>query len=850
VATPTSLRRCGRLRWAWLLGWSALACGFALTLLFAGAAPALGEGAPADPASLLESQREKLKAQQEQRDREFRSLMEEGRALLAHRAYDQAKRVLARAARLKPEDADCQRLLAQAEAASPAPASPEQLLKQTKDEQNGKNAHLHVQLESSLFEAGEALKAGDHARAIARAERVLDSVGVLSDAERAARLRAGADAILTAARAAGEKARSAELAAVRSAHKERAAQDNAAAVEGLRRQGWARYDTGDAEGALAAAEEMLRLDPGNDKARWLRQEAQRLADSRNDVASLRSQRREGEGKLLKDQVDSEFKDVANAKAKIILPANKGRARDYSSRGEHALEAWEQQYRAKLRQPVECELRNATIAEACRYLSEASGCTMVVDPKAAEKTERVNFAKMNLSLEHWLNWVTRVTKTSYTLRDHAILITAPGGLLDQPVTKNYDVSSLLIPIRCIRTTFSGGTQNDEQSWTNREVVGSARPVARQEETKLVAEDVLGEDLARLIRGTVAPETWEDARKEDVLQARQPYTISYRNGRIVVVHVPEVQDQIERLLNDFRKARNLQVHIFARFLVIQNDFLERFNLDLVGPDFDLATNDLGLGVTTLTPPQTPGSTWGFLSEPADPFQLGVNPPRRSTIGYLFNDSRVSVGGEGELSASGPLQIRLHHLGGNEVNALFDAVVKRRKGTILSAPRLTCFNTQRANFQAITNFNYIRSINSDGEPEIGNVPDGIIFDVQPFVSSDRRYITVVLQPQMRTLRNRATLQSGGFQYATSLTIARQVNLPDTELRSLATTVTIPDGGSMLVGGLSVVRERSAEAGVPFLNSIPLLRAIFREWTTFDSRQSLLILVTAELVPDIFEE
>ncbi len=348
--------------------------------------------------------------------------------------------------------------------------------------------------------------------------------------------------------------------------------------------------------------------------------------------------------------------------------------------------------------------------------------------------------------------------------------------------------------------------------------------------------------------MAPDTWEEPNKDMVKQARPGYTINYRNGRIVVVHTPEVHEQIERLLNDFRRARNLQVHIFARFLVVQTDFLERYDLDLVGQGFDLATHDLTLGTGTTGP-----EGYGYVSDPTDMWQTGATPPRKSLIGYLYNDSGVALGGEGELGlgAGDPLTIRCAKMGSHACNALLTAAVKRRKGTVLTAPRLTCFNTQRANFQAVTNYNYIRSLNSDGEPEIGNVPDGIIFDVQPFVSSDRRYITLVLQPQMRTLMNSSTLQTSGFTYATTGLLAyRRVNLPDTVLRSIATTVTIPDGGTMLVGGLATVRERSGEASVPILHDLPLLKYLFREWTQFDSRESLLILVTAEIVPDIFEE
>ena len=821
-------------------GLAALSIMLAVPWLFPAA---WGDGA-ADPAGVLEKMRERLKAQEQQQEREFKQLLENARVLLAQHAYDQAKRVLAQAARMRPNDDACARLLAQAEAGTPAAAGAEKLLDGIREDQNAKNAMLHVQLGASLFEAEKAMKAGDHARALEHAERVLDSVGYVTDAGRAAKLRAQAEAVLASARAAGDAAKAAELRNVLGAHKERAAQDKVGTLDALNKRGWQQVDQGDAEKALATAEEMIRLEPGSSRGIFLRQRARGVVDGKGDVAALKAKRQDAEKKLLVDQLDEEMQVGKDAKAKIILPG-KRHPGDYVARDERPVEAWEQQYRAKLREPIEVELRNATIAEACRYLSQAAECAMVLDPAVAKDPKRMTLPKMTMSLEHALRWVCRFGKASYALRDHAILVTTRGGLLDEPLSRDYDVSSLLIPTRCIRTTFNGGSMADEQSWGGREVVGSARQGGRDDETKPVAEDAMGETWVRFIRNTIAPETWDEAGRDGaVQQARQPFTINYRNGRIVVVHAPEVHEQIDRLLNDFRRARNLQVHIFARFLVIQTDFLEKYNLDMGS-----ATPDLTLGTGTLTPAEV-GDTYGFVSEPADPWQTGVTPPRRSLIGYMDNDSRVSTGGEGELTTDGPLGFNWSHFGSDRVNVLLEAVLKRRKGTILSAPRLTCFNTQRANFQAVTNYNYVRAVSTDGEPEIGNVPDGIIFDVQPFVSSDRRYITLVLQPQMRTLLNRATLQTGGMTYASGPFLQRSVNLPDTELRSVATTVTVPDGGTMLVGGLSTVRQRSGEANVPIINRIPLLRYLFREWSQFDSRQSLIVLVTAEIVPDIFEE
>lgn len=813
-----------------------------------------GQGGPAreaaDPASVLETLRERRKLQEQREESEFRRLIEEGRGLLFQRDYAAARRVLAQAARLRPADEACARLLAEAQAGGePAAAGSEKLLERMRDEQQSRNALLHVQLGASLFEGDKALKAGDHRKAAEHAGRVLDSVAYVTEAARAAKLRADAEALLAAAQAAAAKTRETELLGVLAAHRERAARDHSATIESLNRQGWSHLDKGQPDQALRTAEEMFRLEPGNRQAAYLRQKAREALDARGDTAALKAERNELERKHLVDQLNDEMTVPADAKARIVLPGRR-QPGDFVAREDRAIEPWEQQYRAKLRQPVDIEFKGATIAEACRYLARAADATMVLDPVVEADTRRISLPKMNVSLEHALNWVCRTGKASFTLRDHAILVTARGGLLDEPVTRSYDVTGLLIPARSIRTTFPGGHQNDGQSWNGRELLGSGLPTARNDGFKPVSEDVLGDSWVTFLRNTVAPETWDDPSRGEALQQRQNYTISYRNGRIVVVHVPEVQEQIERLLNDFRKARSLQVHIFARFLRVQMDFLQRYDLDLVGQGFNLATDNLGLGVP---PPPLPGpELYGFVSEPTDMWQVGVNPPKRSLIGFLYNDSMLTSTDPDALSpTTGPLQIRVSKMGDHSCNALLQAVVKRRKGTILQAPRLTCFNTQRANFQMVTNYNYIRSLNSDGEPEIGNVPDGIIFDVQPFVSSDRRYITVVLQPQMRTLMNSGTLQSTGFTYASAGLIAyRRVQLPDTELRSVATTVTVPDGGTILVGGLAKVTESSGQASVPILHDIPLLRYLFREWTQTDTRDSLLVLVTAEIVPDIFEE
>ncbi len=72
-----------------------------------------------------------------------------------------------------------------------------------------------------------------------------------------------------------------------------------------------------------------------------------------------------------------------------------------------------------------------------------------------------------------------------------------------------------------------------------------------------EKLTGESLVDFIKKSIAPGTWGDGTTLD--DGKTPYTITYRNGRIVTVHTPEVQKQVNDLLENVRKARGPQVQL---------------------------------------------------------------------------------------------------------------------------------------------------------------------------------------------------------------------------------------------------------------------------------------------------
>ena len=804
--------------------------GLALLILLAPAAR------PDPDPDAFQRLRERHRAREQEGEKEFRLLIDRARHLLDTRNYGEARSVLRRAALLRPDDATCRDLLAQAHAAlattTPSP-KPHPALQRVKAKRQFLHTTLLRQLDQGLFEAQQALQAGKHDEARLHAQRVLYGCKYLNGTPRAEECRTRANAILAAADTKRPPSAAAERQAILDAKREEARAASEETLRELCRRGWRHHDNGHYAKALAVAEQILSTAPRDERALHLQTEARRAKEEIEGRGARKAERKQTNLDHLVRLVEKELtlpKDIG--KAKVFLPAKARRAPHPLVR-ERPMEPWEHQLRKRLREKVTFEFKETTLPEACRCLAELSSSTILVDPHLAKSPDRITLPKMNLRVEHALKWLCRRWRAIYVVRDHAILITTRAGRLNEPVLDDYDISGLLMPLRTIRTVLDGSVQFDDTRPT-RTLVASAKP--DEPKTPPVDKDAIGAGWARFIQSSVAPESWEAPGKGATLQEGAPrYSISYRNGRIVVVHTPEVHEQIASLLSNYRQARNLQVHVQARFLNIEMDFLHEIGVDFPG----------SAGADAADPTD---DTYGYLDPREDPpinpdrptqrWEIAANIEHQHGLGEIPEGLQVPPG-------AGGLSVTYQYLNHASANAILTAVVKGRRGTVLIAPRLTCFNTQRANFQALTNYNYVRSISSDEEPEIGNVPDGIIFDVQPFISSDHKYITLVLQPQLRTLR---ALQS--FAYIEGWATSRAVQLPLTELSSVATTVTVPDGGSLIVGGLSRVTEQHGTASLPFIHAIPAVKYLFRDWQDNERRVSLIIMVNAEIIPDIFRE
>ena len=80
--------------------------------------------------------------------------------------------------------------------------------------------------------------------------------------------------------------------------------------------------------------------------------------------------------------------------------------------------------------------------------------------------------------------------------------------------------------------------------------------------------------------------------------------------------------------------------------------------------------------------------------------------------------------------------------------------------------------------------------------------------------------------------------------------VQQPVVDRVSVTTTVSVPDGGTVLLGGVKRLRESRNMAGVPILNKLPYISRLFKNSGVGRETESLLLMVTPRIIIQEEEE
>jgi len=197
----------------------------------------------------------------------------------------------------------------------------------------------------------------------------------------------------------------------------------------------------------------------------------------------------------------------------------------------------------------------------------------------------------------------------------------------------------------------------------------------------------------------------------------------------------------------------------------------------------------------------------------------------------------------------------VGGNDVNAVMNALQKFGTVRALASPRITVLNNQSAVLNVAQNLVYfevdIETTQSDSsttttiESEIRNVPEGVLINVQPSINLDDRTISMSIRPTITNVdqfENDPAIEITAAQAG----VAGQVTsrIPVVQVQEFDSIISMNSGEAVVMGGLMQDRTRSNEQGVPILSELPLLGGAFRSHVDEITKTELIVFLKATIV------
>jgi type II secretory pathway component GspD/PulD (secretin) len=203
--------------------------------------------------------------------------------------------------------------------------------------------------------------------------------------------------------------------------------------------------------------------------------------------------------------------------------------------------------------------------------------------------------------------------------------------------------------------------------------------------------------------------------------------------------------------------------------------------------------------------------------------------------------------------------------QVDLLITATQADQRNVTLTAPRLTLYNCQRSWISVAKVITYISNLvpvtgdNSGAfSPVISQVYEGFVLDIEACISGDRRYVTMTvlfgLNQNVKFTSQTITGAAGGGGGTggggRAANFEGEIQLPELAGTQINTTVTVPDKGTILLGGQRLVNELEVEVGVPLLSKIPFVNRFFTNRITAKSESTLLLLIRPEIIIQQEEE
>lgn len=501
---------------------------------------------------------------------------------------------------------------------------------------------------------------------------------------------------------------------------------------------------------------------------------------------------------------------------------------------------------KARQIIpEINFTDAHLKDVLQYLSRLSGVNIILDEdifiqqksgaqgvfiKSSEEemtSDRVTISLKNIPLIEALKYILAAKGLKYRIDEYAIIVSTAQRLNEVEMeTRYYHLVSGIGSF----TEYIESEEGEEEFFTGEEETAK--------ETRLTIKDVLAQSGVPFPPGS-------------------KIFLDQRTGTLIIRNTPSNLKIIEDVLR-ILDVTPYQIEIEARFVQLKDNTAKELGLEWMITSGDFR---FGHGRNMRWDSKTTDPVYGRYPDPKD---LTGNQGVTRGLRYLSDSAGNPLGNI--LSLSGILTAP-------QFKMILHALNQSGDAKLVSAPKVTTLNNQRAQIEMVEEFIYpgeyeltpptILSITYTTTDNTGKVVStsldnkvitpgiavptsfetrdlGVILNVTPSVGADRKTITLTLIPEISEFID-------WIDYGIKEGIgwnAIPIKKPIFQTRNVTTSVVVNDGETVVLGGLIKEEVKTSEDKIPLLGDIPFLGVLFRTKTEIKDTTNLVVFVTARLL------
>jgi len=169
---------------------------------------------------------------------------------------------------------------------------------------------------------------------------------------------------------------------------------------------------------------------------------------------------------------------------------------------------------------------------------------------------------------------------------------------------------------------------------------------------------------------------------------------------------------------------------------------------------------------------------------------------------------------------------------LGAFINALESLGDTNVIATPRLLVLNKHRAEILIGKELGYVSTTitETSASQTVDFLKVGAQLVIRPFISNDG-LIRMEVHPEVST---------GAVQITNNFTV------PNKDTTQVTTNILVPDGATVIIGGLMREDLQTTSSQIPFLGNLPIIGAAFRNRVETTTKQEIIVLITPHIVGD----